>query len=61
MADLTPIEKDFIIKALSEGVNLSGNYSQLVNTMNLIESICRKLSAAEASGFSLPPVAESEK
>ena len=46
--ELTPEEIAFAIKVLSEGINLQGNYASLVPTMNMIESIIRKLSHSVA-------------
>ena len=42
--ELTPEEKAFIVQALPS-VPLQGNFSQLAPVMNMIESICNKLSA----------------
>ncbi len=42
---LTDQERAFVVQALSAGVNLQGNFESLVPTMNLIQSIIRKLSS----------------
>lgn len=45
---LTPAEREFTIKALTEAVNLQGTFASLVPTMNMIETIVRKLSTPDA-------------
>ncbi len=40
---LTAEEKAFIVQAVSQAVELKGTFTQLTAAMNLIESICNKL------------------
>lgn len=47
-APLTPQEREFIMQALAKGLNLQGNFENLVPTMNMIESIIRKMSTGVA-------------
>jgi len=45
--ELTPEERAFIVQALPS-VPLAGNFAQLAPVMNMIESICNKLSTPKS-------------